>query len=148
MTLRRAFPRGKLGAMDHVTRLRAESERLAALCTACGACVRACPMPAWLPLPEAAPERTAQGMRAILRGEEPTPEGLAWVANCTRSGCCTAACPERLDAAFMLRMAHMRIRGALGEPPRVAVKDDTGWVARLKAFARMTMTEEEAKRWT
>jgi Fe-S oxidoreductase len=132
----------------HAERLLAESARLAALCTACGACIKACPMPAWLPLPPAAPEATAQGMRAVLLGEEPNAEGLAFVAACTRSGACTSACPEQLDVAFMLRLATMRIRGALGEPPRVPVKDDKGWVSRVKAFARMTMTEEEQRKWT
>jgi heterodisulfide reductase subunit C len=136
--------------VNHPERMASESARLAALCTACGACARACPMPEWLPLPAAAaaPERAALGMRAILRGEEPTEEGLAWVAACVRSGCCTSACPEQLDAAFMLRLAHQRIRGALGEPPRMAVRDDPGWASRVKAFARMTMSEEEVKRWT
>lgn len=134
--------------MNHPERLRAEGERLAALCTACGACAAACPMPAWLPLPAAAPTARAQGMRAILRGEEPTPEGLAWVAACTRSGECSRVCPEGLDPRLMLRMATMRVRGALGEPPRVPLKEDTGWANRVKAFARMTMSEEEAQRWT
>ncbi len=138
--------------MNHPDRLREEGARLAAACTACGACVRACPMPAWLPLPQlladAAPEATATGMRALLRGEAPNAEGVAWIAACTRSGCCTAACPEGLDAAFMLRIATQRLRGALGEPPGMPVKEDIGWANRVKAFARMTMSEEEVKRWT
>ena len=129
-------------------RILAESGRLAAACTACGECVKACPMPAWLPLPPATPEATAQGMRAVLRGEAPNAEGLAFVAACTRSGECSAACPEKLDVAFMLRLATMRIRGAVGEAPRVPVKDDKGWVSRVKAFARMTMTEQEQREWT
>ena len=125
----------------------AESARLAAACTACGACVEACPMPGFLALPPAEPGRVAAGMRAVLRGEDASAEGLAWVAACTRSGQCTAACPERLDVAFMLRLAGMRVKGAVGEPPRVAAKADPGWASRVKAFARMTLSEEEQARW-
>ena len=80
----------------HAERILAESARLAAACTACGECVKACPMTAWLPLPPATPEATAQGMRAVLLGEEPNAEGLAFVAACTRSGSCNAACPDVL----------------------------------------------------
>jgi Fe-S oxidoreductase len=125
----------------------AESARLAAACTACGACVQACPMPDFLALPAADPAAVAAGMRAALDGEEPSAEGLAWVAACTRSGQCRDACPEALDVPFMLRLAGMRLKGALGEPARLPVAAVTGWAARVKAFARMTLTEEEQARW-
>ena len=130
-----------------VQRLLAESARLAAACTACGACVQACPMPGFAALPQAEPGAVAAGMRAVLRGEAASAEGIAWVAACTRSGQCNAVCPERLDVAFMLRLAGMRAKGALGEAPLVAVKQDAGWASRVKAFARMTMTEEEQAKW-
>src|SRR5690348_12126674 len=86
----------------------AESARLAAACTACGECVKACPMPDFVALPAAEPGAVAAGMRAVLRGEVASAGGLAWVAACTRSGQCSAACPEKLDVAFMLRLAGMR----------------------------------------
>ncbi|WP_270938893.1 4Fe-4S binding protein, partial [Falsiroseomonas oryzae] len=45
-----------------------ESARLAALCTACGACVRACPMtPYAAGVAEAGAEAVAAGMREVLR---------------------------------------------------------------------------------
>ena len=46
----------------------------------------------------------------------------------------------------MSRFIALRVRGALGAP-RVATKDDPGWSARVKAFARLTMTEEEQTKW-
>jgi L-lactate utilization protein LutB len=76
-----------------------------------------------------------------------TPEALAWIAACTRSGVCTPACPERIDAAFMLRLATWRAKGALGEPPRIPVKEDTQYSPKVKAFARLTLTEEEQREW-
>ena len=56
------------------------------------------------------PAAVAFGMRDVLRDGPGTPEALAWIAACTRSGLCTPACPERIDAAFMLRLAQWRGR--------------------------------------
>jgi Fe-S oxidoreductase len=130
-------------------RIAEEGARLAEACTACGACVTACPMTGFAPGVDAAdPGVVAAGMRAVLRGEaEVAPEAIAWIGACTRSGRCTPACPEGLDVALMMRFASMRARGALGEAPRVATKPDPGWSSRVKAFARVALTEEEQARW-
>ena len=47
----------------------------------------------------------------------------------------------------MLRLAQWRAKGALGEPPRIPVKEDTQYSPKVKAFARLTLTEEEQARW-
>jgi Fe-S oxidoreductase len=128
--------------------IRAESARLAALCTACGECVRACPMTPYAAGVEAtAPSAVAAGMRAVLLDGPGTPEALAWIAACCRSALCVPACPERIDPAFMLRLAGMRARGALDGAPRIPVKEDTQFSPRVKTFARLTMTEEEQAQW-
>jgi hypothetical protein len=93
------------------------------------------------------PALVAAGMRAVLLGQAAAPEALAWVAACTRSALCNGACPEQLDVAFMLRLAGMRAKGATGEAPLVPVKEDPQWSARVKAFARLTMTEQEQAEW-
>ncbi|MBV1799553.1 4Fe-4S dicluster domain-containing protein [Siccirubricoccus sp. G192] len=134
--------------MSLAEHIRGESARLAALCSACGECVRACPMtPYAAGVDAAAPGAVAAGMRDVLRDGPGTPEALAWIGACTKSGLCTAACPERIDAALMLRLAGMRVRGALGEAPRIPVREDTQFSPRVKAFARLTMTEEEQAQW-
>ena len=134
--------------MSLAEHIRGESARLAALCTACGECVRACPMtPYAAGVEAAAPGVVAAGMRDVLQDGPGTPEALAWIGACTKSGLCTAACPERIDAALMLRLAGMRLRGALGEAPRIPVREDTQFSPRVKAFARLTMTEEEQAQW-
>ena len=129
-------------------RIREESARLAEACTSCGDCVRACPMVARTVVVAAAePGAVIGGVLDVLRDGAGTPEALAFIAACTRSGVCTPACPERIDAAFMMRLAGLRVRGALGDAPRVKVRDDPGWSARVKIFARLTMTEEEQEKW-
>lgn len=130
---------------EHV---RAESARLAALCSACGSCVRACPMTPYAAGVDAAdPAAVASGMRDVLRDGPGSPVALAWIAACTRSGQCTPACPEKLDVAFMLRMAQWRAKGALGEPPRIPVREDRQFSPKVKAFARLTLTEQEQAEW-
>ena len=130
------------------TYIRDSSVRLAAACTACGECYRACPMVARTPaLADAMPEAVMAGIRDILSEAPGTPDAVAFAGACVRSEECTPACPEKLDAAFLMRLASLRVRGALGGPPRVAAKHDPRWCARVKAFARLTMSEEERAEW-
>ena len=95
----------------------------------------------------AVPEAVMAGIRDILRDGAGTPEAIDFAGACTRSGVCTPACPERLDAAFLMRLASLRVRGATGDAPRVGKKHDPAWSARVKAFARLTMSEEEQATW-
>jgi Fe-S oxidoreductase len=135
--------------MNLAGRIETEGRRLAEACTACGACVTACPMTPYAPGVDAAdPALVAGGMRAVLLGgAEVAPEAVAWISACTRSAQCNPACPEQLDVALMLRFASMRARGALGEAPRFTTKPDPAWSSRVKAFARVTLTEEEQAGW-
>ena len=131
-----------------IAHIRDNSARLADACTACGECYRACPMVSHTPaLADAAPSAVMAGIRDILRDGAGTPDAIAFAGACVRSGTCTDACPERLDAAFLMRLASLRVRGVLGDAPRVAVKHDPRWSARVKAFARLTMSEEERAKW-
>lgn len=128
--------------------IRAEAARLAAACVACGECVRACPMTPYAAGVDDAPAgEVAAGMVDVLRGGAGSAPALAWIAACTKSGLCTPACPEGLDAAFMLRLAGFRAKGALGDPALIPVREDTQFSPRVKAFARLTLTEEEQARW-
>jgi Fe-S oxidoreductase len=138
-------PNLERGLIDHI---RDNSERLAAACTACGACYRVCPMVPLTPaLTAAAPDAVMAGIRDILRDGPGSAEAIAFGGACVRSGTCTSACPEQLDAAFLMRLASLRVRGALGDAPRVSTSHDPRWSARVKAFARLTMTEEERAAW-
>jgi Fe-S oxidoreductase len=128
--------------------IRDNSVRLADACTACGECYRACPMVPRTPsLADAAPEAVMTGIRDILRDDPGSPEALAFAGACVRSGECAAACPEGIDAAFLMRLASLRVRGTLGDAPRVPAKHDPRWSARVKAFTRLTMSEEERAKW-
>ncbi len=131
-----------------IAHIRDNSARLAAACTACGECYRACPMVARTPaLSNATPEAVMAGIRDILLDGTGTPDAIAFAGACVRSGECTPACPEKLDAAFLMRLASLRVRGTLGDAPRVKTPHDPRWSARVKAFARLTMNDEERAEW-
>jgi hypothetical protein len=98
-------------------------------------------------LSNAAAEAVMASIRNILRDDAGTPDAIAFAGACVRSGECTPACPEKLDAAFLMRLASLRVRGTLGDAPRVKAPRDPRWSARVKAFARLTMNEKERAEW-
>jgi len=135
-----------------IAHMRESAARLAEACTACGACYRACPtVPGVAALAGAVPEQVMAGVRDILRDGPRDGMGseaaVAFAGACCRSAVCTEACPEKLDAALLMRLANLRVRGAMGEAARVTGKHDAGWSSRVKAFARLTMSEEEQAKW-
>lgn len=142
------MPRSDYPGAATAARMHTEAERMADLCTVCGHCVTACPMTRYAPEAAVDPQATVRGVLDLLRGGPSTPAALAWVAACTRSGLCTAACGEEaIDPAIMMKLARMRAMGALGEPPKITVKEDAQFAPRVKAFARLTMTDGEQDQW-
>lgn len=128
--------------------LKEAGPRLADLCTACGACFRACPMVAYVPaLAGADAEAVTQGVRQLARGEPGSGEAVAWAGACARSGLCVAACPEQergLDAMLLIRIAKQRALNVTGQ---LAPKPDPQAFPRVKTFARLQLTDEELDRW-
>ena len=47
----------------------------------------------------------------------------------------------------MMRLSIWRAKGALGDPARIGVSEDPQYMSRLKAYARLTMTEQECAEW-
>lgn len=92
--------------------LEARVSEILSACTACGDCVRACPMTGPAGVGVGNPEEIAAGLLAILkRGERPE-KTLAWIDACTGSGACIPACPEGLNARFMVLMARATLKRA------------------------------------
>lgn len=128
--------------------IRASAAQLADACTACGACFQACPMVERTEaLTGADPTAVMAGIRDILRERPGIEHAITFAAACVRSGVCTDACPEHIDAAFLMRLASLRVRGVLGDPPRVSKPHDARWSARVKAFARLTLSPQQQEEW-
>jgi len=132
----------------------AEAERILSSCTRCGKCFEVCPMSVYSKAPPAAAGKTGQGeavvggVLAVLRGEPGSPEALGWIAVCCRSGVCVPACPEKVDPQMMMRLARMTALGGRGGAKLIAMREDPDYFNRVRAFAKLQLSDEELKRWT
>ncbi len=121
-----------------------ETARMLAACTQCGECFRVCPMLEHAPGAAGADAAaTVRGVLDLLQGGAGDAAARGWVAVCTRSGACVPACPEAVDPMLMLRLAKFSAQENGTLPPR----DSRDAMARVKTFARLTMTEDEWERW-
>lgn len=129
--------------------IRRETERILAACTRCGKCFEACPMTRYSPaLQGADPKAVVTDILALLREEATSEQALAWAAVCMRSGLCVPACPEDVNPKMMVRIARMMASGGLGGEKRIPARHDRDYYDRVRAFAKLQLTEEELKEWT
>ncbi len=128
--------------------IRSETENILGACTKCGKCVEACPMTPYSgALTGAEPRTVVEGILSVLRGEQGSAAALGWVSVCVRSGACVPACPEDVNAQMMVRIARMIASGGLGGPRQIAVREDRDYFDRIRAFAKLQLTEEEIRNW-
>ena len=125
-----------------------EVERILGACTRCGKCHEVCPMAQYSKAPSKDSKATVGGVLAVLRGDKGTTEALGWIGVCTRSGVCVPACPENVDPKMMMRLARMTAFGGRGQPKQIEMKEDRDYFDRIRAFAKLQLTDEELKDWT
>jgi Fe-S oxidoreductase len=125
-----------------------EAERILGACTQCGRCYEVCPMAKYSTAPAAEGKAVVPGVLAVLRGEKGTAEALGWIAVCTRSGVCVPACPENVDPKMMMRLARMTALGGRELPKQIDAKQDPEYFDRVRAFAKLQLTDDELKEWT
>jgi Fe-S oxidoreductase len=125
-----------------------EVERILGACTQCGKCYEVCPMARYSKAPATDGKAVVPGVLAVLRGEQGSPEALGWIAVCTRSGVCVPACPENVDPKMMMRLARMTALGGREAPKQISVPEDRDYFDRVRAFAKLQLTDDELKDWT
>ncbi len=125
-----------------------EVERIVGACTRCGKCYEVCPMAQYSKAPSRDSKAAVAGVLAVLRGEQGTPEALGWIGVCTRSAVCVPACPHDVDPKMMMRLARMTALGGRGLPKQIEPKEDRDYFDRIRAFAKLQLTEDELKEWT
>lgn len=127
---------------------RSEVQRILAGCTECAKCFDVCPMTRYSKVPASDGKAVVSSVLAVLRGEQGTAEALGWIEVCARSGICVPACPEKVDPRMMMRLARMTARGGLDHPAQVPTKEDPDYFKRIRAFARLQLSDDELKDWT
>jgi ferredoxin len=93
------------------------------------------------------PKIVTSGLRQLASGEAAPKETVAWVGACTKSGQCIDACPQKavgLDAMLLVRIAKQR---AINETRQLPAKQDPSYFPRIKAFARLQLSDEELEKW-
>jgi Fe-S oxidoreductase len=125
-----------------------EVARILDACTSCGKCFEACPMAKYSKAPATDGKAVVPGVLAVLRGQQGSPEALGWIGVCTRSGVCVPACPENVDPKMMMRLARMTALGGRGLPKQIDAKEDRDYFDRVRAFAKLQLTDDELKQWT
>jgi Fe-S oxidoreductase len=125
-----------------------EVERILGACTQCGRCYEVCPMAQYSKAPSGDSKAVVAGVLSVLRGQAGTPEALGWIAVCTRSGVCVPACLENVNSKMMMRLARMTALGGRGQPAQLPVKEDPDYFDRVRAFAKLQLTDDELKEWT
>jgi Fe-S oxidoreductase len=105
------------GTAGYLEDFRARGDAIAEACTRCGACFRACPMVAPAGLAEADPEATAAGIIDLITGGAGSAAAVSWASVCSGSGNCIPACPEGINARFMVQLARGFARAQAGEAP-------------------------------
>jgi len=127
--------------------IRAEGTRILGACTQCGRCAEVCPMVRYAAPKADDPKRLVGGILALLRGESGSPEALGWTAVCVRSGDCVPACPEHVNPTMMLRIARMSASGGLGGAKQLNLPQDRDFFDRVRAFAKLSLSEQEMRDW-
>lgn len=115
-----------VGSESFIDRLDGQVRSIADACTACGACVRACPTPSILDL-DVADDGTAiaEGVRHILRTGQGDETAQQWARACCGSGHCLSVCDEGINPRLMLALA----RRMMSEQAPEAARKDAGKAA-------------------
>lgn len=95
----------------------------------------------------ASSKELAAGVLRLLATGTTDEASLGWVKACIRSGCCVPACPENVNPKLMLRIGKMIATGGMGGPKHIPVKEDRDYYPRIRAFARLQLSDEEYKEW-
>jgi heterodisulfide reductase subunit C len=140
---REPMPTGAMKAF-----VRSETERILSACTRCGKCYEVCPMTRYSSALQGADSRAVVAdILQLLRGEHPSAQALGWASVCVRSGSCVPACPEKVDPKMMVRIARMVGSGGLGGEKHIPARHDRHYYDRIRAFAKLQLTEAEMKDW-
>lgn len=95
-----------------------EAARIAADCTACGACVEICPVAPHAGIAGVPPAETVGGVLQVLReGGSLDGAAAAWAHQCDGCGRCIPACPEGINPRTMLMLANSAAAASHTETP-------------------------------
>lgn len=123
--------------------LTAEAARITSACTACGDCVRVCPVVGFGRARDVPPAEVAGGILGLLRDGQDLPDAAYdWMTMCNGCTACIPVCPEKVDPRHMLMIAAHRASERQSATPDLFKR-----MARaIKLMVAMQLIPEEFKR--
>ena len=130
---------------DFIDRLDDQVRGIVDACTACGACVRACPTPDILGIDAGDGAAVAAGVLDILKTGEGPVDAEEWAGACCGSGHCLTVCEHGINPRFMLTMARRAMTAARPAAERERAEanddfyyfDDVGWILVVNLLIAM-----------
>ena len=134
-------------ATPYIDYMNEDIARMAAACTYCGECFKACPMVPYAGLAEADPERVTRDVIDLLMDRDFTGEGGEWAEACQQSGLCVDACPEPVNPRTMLAYARTRLFTKKGGLPKIQ-EESAGFFRRFAQTLKLVAgTQMEPERF-
>jgi Fe-S oxidoreductase len=118
-------------AAAYLDEFRARGAAIADACTSCGACFRACPMVEPAGLAAADASETTAGIVDLISGGAGNDAAVRWAEVCSGSGRCIPACPEGINARFMVQLGRGFVRARQEGAPLA-----TRWRAPFQTMSR------------
>src|SRR5579875_1828877 len=128
----------------YLEEFRARGEEIAAACTRCGECFRACPMVAPAGLGEADPQETTAAIVDLATGGSGNEAAVRWAEVCSGSGNCIPACRYGVNPRFMVQLARgFARRQRDGMPLNKRWRDGFAAMSRgVRVLSRLQMPPE------
>jgi Fe-S oxidoreductase len=95
---------------DYAAHLTEAAAAIAGRCTACGDCLRVCPVAAEIELPKQRAEDLTRGLKQLSQSGAGDQEAENWVEACDGSGACITACPEGLNVRRWMWLNRLKLR--------------------------------------
>ena len=135
-------------AVGYLDEFRARGAAIAEACTRCGACFRACPMVEPAEIGDADAGKTTAAIVDLITGGTGDEAAVRWANVCSGSGNCIPACPEGINARFMVQLARGFARAQKDGVP-LATRWRTGFANMsrgVRILSRLQMPPETLAR--
>jgi heterodisulfide reductase subunit D len=113
-------------------------------CTACGACVSACPITEAAGLEDADPKAVVGGVLEIIRNGTGPEASRKWASSCILSGECIKACDYGVNPRFLLAVARVSLakQHEPAEQRRAGVQSFHKTSRDVKVLSRLQLSDE------
>ncbi len=127
----------------YATHLAEAAVAIAERCTACGDCLRVCPVAAEIGIDPDRGESITRGLKQLTDDGRADGDAESWVESCDGSGACLAACPEDLNVRRWMWLNRLKLRERdPGAGAATASQRFRGMARAVRLLAGLQMPDE------